>query len=177
MFSYIPFRSCGVAGAFAGIQYFSNPNVNHPTRGVPLGVAYAMDPSNSADNARVLREVTRNVVARWRDNSLSGLTFSYNAGFPTGTLMTVDGEDGDMHLKGSAVVGSGFSGLRFVYNGTVMESLDQNGNVMASDYLEGQASHPLNALRIVDGSGQVMESVDSDGKIRSKSLVDIGSIH
>lgn len=176
MYSRTVFSACAEReDMFAGIRYFSNPSINHPTKGVPLGIDHNVNPANSSNNARVLREVTRNIVARWRDNSLSGLTLSYNGAFPTNTKMTMAG-DGDVHLKGNATVGSGFPGLRFTYNAVSMASVDQNGNAISSGYLENQTSHPTSALRFINSSGQVVKSIGTDGKVRSKALVDINSI-
>ena len=45
------------------VKYFSNPNI--VINGRPAGVDHAVDPANSADNARSMNEV-RQVVAAWR---------------------------------------------------------------------------------------------------------------
>lgn len=45
------------------VRYFSNPNIM--INGRPAGIDHAVDPANSADNARSMNEV-RQVVAAWR---------------------------------------------------------------------------------------------------------------
>ncbi len=45
------------------VKYFSNPNIL--INGRPAGIDHAIDPANSADNARSMNEV-RQVVAAWR---------------------------------------------------------------------------------------------------------------
>jgi len=45
------------------VKYFSNPNI--VINGRPAGIDHAVDPANSADNARSMNEV-RQVVAAWR---------------------------------------------------------------------------------------------------------------
>jgi len=45
------------------VKYFSNPNIM--INGRPAGIDHAVDPANSADNARSMNEV-RQVVAAWR---------------------------------------------------------------------------------------------------------------
>ena len=45
------------------VKYFSNPNIM--INGRPAGIDHAVDPTNSADNARSMNEV-RQIVAAWR---------------------------------------------------------------------------------------------------------------
>jgi len=45
------------------VKYFSNPNIM--INGRPAGIDHAIDPTNSADNARSMNEV-RQIVAAWR---------------------------------------------------------------------------------------------------------------
>lgn len=53
------------------VKYFSNPKIS--INGRPAGIDYAVNPTNSADNARSMNEV-RNVVAAWRTGTTTSST-------------------------------------------------------------------------------------------------------
>lgn len=55
------------------VKYFSNPKIL--INGRPAGIDHAVNPSNSADNARSMNEV-RNVVAGWRIGTTTSATTS-----------------------------------------------------------------------------------------------------
>lgn len=57
------------------VKYFSNPKIL--INGRPAGIDHAVNPSNSADNARSMNEV-RNVIAAWRANTTNAAATTLN---------------------------------------------------------------------------------------------------
>ena len=63
-FGFRTVMSYSCSGA-ARIQHFSNPSISW--NGYPTGIDHALDPANSADNARSMN-LTADTVAAWRDS-------------------------------------------------------------------------------------------------------------
>lgn len=149
------------------VAYFSNPNINEPISGVPMGVDHNITPSSSANGARVLKDITSIISNKWREN-LVGLSFKYSGS----NNLTIDDGFGDSHLRGTNTIAGGFSGLVFRYSGVSEISLDQNGYLRASGFSEKQTSLPAGSLRFVNTqSGNILSGIGTDGIVKTKGLV------